>query len=156
MPRTCTVCLHPKRAEVDAALLAGTPYRVAASRYESSVGALQRHREHIAPALAIAKQAERVAAADSILDKVAGLEADARRIGAAAEADGDGRTALAAVRELTRIVELLARLRGELDARGSVTVQVAPRMLSREDMAHDPVLLRLESQLKQPGEHPGR
>jgi len=42
------------------------------------------------------------------------LTYEARRLKAKAEREGDLRTALAAVRELYRIVELMARLRGEL------------------------------------------
>ena len=41
------------------------------------------------------------------------LEVDARRIAAKAEKGQDLRTAIVATRELTRIVELLAKLRGE-------------------------------------------
>ena len=124
MARTCTVCLHPRRPEVDAALLAGEPLRTIADQFGRSKTALLRHREHVVPALALAKQAAEVADADSLLEKVRGLEADARRIAAAAEVAADLRTALAGVRELTRIVELLARLRGELGNEGSVTVNV--------------------------------
>ncbi len=126
--KTCRVCLHPKRSEVDAALLAGEPYRTVSDRFGPSKTALLRHREHVPAALAEARQAERVADADSLLDKVRGLEADARRIGAAAEKAGDARTALAAVRELIRIVDLLGRLRGELDGQGvTVKVKSGPR-----------------------------
>ncbi len=124
MPRTCTVCSHARRPEVDAALLAGEPYRSIAQRFAASPDAVLRHKAHVAPALAEAKRAERVACADSLLGKVAELEADARRLGRTAEKAGDARTALAAVRELTRIVELLGRLRGELDAKGAVNVNL--------------------------------
>lgn len=124
MPRTCTVCLHPKRSEVDAALLAGEPLRTIADQFGPSKTALLRHREHVAPALAVAKQAAAVADADSLLEKVRGLEVDARRIGKAAETAGDARIALGAVRELTRIIELLGRLRGELDSKGSIKMTV--------------------------------
>ncbi len=45
------------------------------------------------------------------------LTLEAKRLKAKAEREGDLRTALAAVRELCRIVELVARLRGELGER---------------------------------------
>jgi hypothetical protein len=42
---------------------------------------------------------------------------EARRLQAKAEADGDTRTAIAALRELTRLIELRARVAGELKDR---------------------------------------
>jgi hypothetical protein len=61
-----------------------------------------------------AKEAIEVTRGDDLLTKVDGLEEDAKRIAKAAERANDLRTALAGVRELTRIVELLAKLRGDL------------------------------------------
>ena len=59
------------------------------------------------------------------------METDARRIGAKAEKAKDLRAALMGVRELTRVIELLARLRGELESQPTViNVQVlAPVIL---------------------------
>jgi len=42
------------------------------------------------------------------------LKAEAKRIGKKAEAGGDLRTALAGIREMTRLVELMAKVSGEL------------------------------------------
>jgi hypothetical protein len=69
--------------------------------------------------------AEQVVQADSLLAKVTDLETDARRLGKAAEKAGDARTALAAVRELCRIVELLGRLRGELTTSATLAIVIA-------------------------------
>lgn len=54
-------------------------------------------------------------AGDNLLQKVRELETTANRIAAAAEAAGDLRTALTGLREIARIVELMARLTGRLD-----------------------------------------
>ena len=70
-----------------------------------------------------------MARADSLLDQLAELRGDARRIGGKAEGAGDLKTALAGVRELVRIVELTAKLVGELDERPTVNVLVAPEWL---------------------------
>jgi hypothetical protein len=61
-----------------------------------------------------ARSAADDAHAETLLDKVRALEAHAREIGQRAEQAGDLRIALGAVRELTRITELQARLAGEL------------------------------------------
>jgi len=46
MPRTCTICRHEKRREIDKALvLAAEPFRVIARHYAVSEDALQRHKK---------------------------------------------------------------------------------------------------------------
>ena len=53
MPRTCTVCRHGARAEVDRALVQGEPHRRIAKRWSLGEAAVQRHKAHIgAPVLA--------------------------------------------------------------------------------------------------------
>lgn len=44
MPRTCTICRHPERRDIDADLKAGMPYRAIAQRYSISKDAVSRHR----------------------------------------------------------------------------------------------------------------
>jgi len=111
MPRVCSVCRHPKRREIDEAAISAEPYRSIAKRFGTSPAALLRHKEaHLPASLVEAEAAKAVANADGLMGKIAALETEARRIGKKAEKAGDLRTALAGVRELTRIVELLARL----------------------------------------------
>ena len=131
MPRTCTVCGHAEREAIDRALLAGEPYRGIAQRFAASPDAVFRHRsDHLPAALPQAQEVAEVALADSLLDQLAELRADAPRIGRKAEGAGDLKTALAGVRELVRIVELTAKLVGELDERPQVNVLVAPEWLA--------------------------
>jgi excinuclease UvrABC nuclease subunit len=48
MPRTCTVCTHEKRLEVERALVRREPYRNIAERFSLSTAALSRHaKEHL-------------------------------------------------------------------------------------------------------------
>jgi len=114
---------------IDAALVAGERLRTIADQWSVSKTALIRHKEsHVPDALVKAKDAAEEADADSLLRKVRHLEAEARRIGKKAEQAGDLRTALSGVRELTRIVELLARVQGRLadGVRVGVTMQSGP------------------------------
>ena len=53
--------------------------------------------------------------AASLLEQLEGLTQEANRMKEQAEAEGDFRTALAAISLMCRIVELAAKLRGELD-----------------------------------------
>ncbi|HUB10251.1 MAG TPA: hypothetical protein VMB50_24820 [Myxococcales bacterium] len=98
--------------------------RTIADRFGPSKTALLRHRGHLPKTLAVAKQAEKVASADSLLDKVGALLEDAQRLCKKAEAAEDTRTALAGVREVGRVLELLGRLRGELASGANVTFLV--------------------------------
>jgi hypothetical protein len=130
MPRLCTVCSHPERGLIDDALLAGATYRHIAARFNVSTGALQRHREHIPFHLVKAQDAAEVAHADNLLEQVKSLQARALTILDKAEASGDLRTALSAIREARGNLELLAKLLGELQQEGTVNVLVAPEWLS--------------------------
>lgn len=127
MPRTCTVCQHPDRPAIDAALLAGEPFRHIAARTGTSTGALQRHKEeHLPIALVHAKEVEQVAQADDLLAQVRDLQRRTLRILDDAEKAGDRRTALAAIREARGNLELLGKLAGELQDGQTVNVVVSP------------------------------
>jgi hypothetical protein len=122
MPRTCTVCGSADRAYIDRALLAGEPLRNIAERVSLSVTSLFRHKSHLSETLKESHKAAEASRADSLVDQLKQLTEDARRIQKKAEAANDYRSALAAVRELTRLVELAARLTGELDDRPEMKV----------------------------------
>lgn len=57
MPRACSVCNHPKKREIDAALVSGDSYRNVAKRFGISATAAFRHQEHIGKALVKAEKA---------------------------------------------------------------------------------------------------
>lgn len=135
MPRVCTICMRTDREGIDTALVGGNAtLRDIARQHGVTKDALSRHRSHITEALAKATEAGEVAKADDLLARIRELEAQAKGIQAKAEKAGDLKTALAAVREQTRIIELLARLAGELESRTHVDVSVT--------VEHDPAELR--------------
>jgi len=110
MARTCTVCKNPRRPEIDAALLAGVAFRNIAKQFGLSTGTVFRHRRHVGQALAKAEKANEIARGNALVMQLNQLAQDARRIKTQAELIGDLRTALAGVRELTRLVEVAAEL----------------------------------------------
>ncbi len=110
MAQRCSLCRSPRRAEIDEALLAGTSCRDVAGRFGTSKSAVDRHRPHIPRALAWAAARAEDVRAESVLDKVRGLEADARRIARQAEAEGDTRAAMAGVKLLLDVVAKLGDL----------------------------------------------
>ncbi len=132
MARGCTVCLHPEREAIDACLVSGRPLREIAGQWGLSSSALHRHSQrHVSAALA-AVQAEREAkGAASLLDRVEGLITRTEGLLTAAEQDGKVSAALAAVRELRGLLELLGKASGELDTRPVtvVNLQASPEWL---------------------------
>jgi hypothetical protein len=122
VPRTCTICASCERANIDRALLAGEPLRNIAERVSLSVTSLFRHKSHLSETLKESHKAAEASRADSLVDQLKQLTEDARRIQQKAEAANDYRSALAAVRELTRLVELAARLTGALNDRPEMKV----------------------------------
>jgi len=126
MARPCSVCTHEQREAIDAALIAGESYREITGRWGVSRSALSRHlRQHLVALLAGRSEVE----ADNLLEQVADLQKQAQAIKDKAEAAGDLKTALQGIRELVRIVELLAKLRGELDERPQVNILLSPQWL---------------------------
>ena len=138
MPRTCTICSHPHRELIEQSLLEKVPLRTIADQCLVSKAALLRHRPHISPASTL-QHAERDATrALSLAEQIAQLQADAHRIGAAAEKDGDRRTALMAIRELVRIADLLARMQGAIKEPVGGTVKVEVVYIDKAVIAASP------------------
>ena len=120
-----SVCKHPNVSEINESLLRNEAYRGIAKRFAASESAIYRHQqEHLPAALVKANDAAEVVQADSLMGKIIQLEQEARRLGKKAEDAGDIRAAMVAVRELVRIVELLAKIQGELKEPGGTTVNV--------------------------------
>jgi transposase-like protein len=108
MPRTCTVCRHSERAQIDNALVSGTgTFRSLASRFGLSASSVRRHRrDHLPDTLVRAHAAKEIADAESLADQARALRARTLRLLAKAEADGDTENELAAIRELRALAEL--------------------------------------------------
>jgi len=131
MPQSCSICIHPDRAAIDAALVRGESLRDIAGQHALSKSALARHKlEHLPVHLVRAKEAATVADADSLLREVGALRAKAVHLLLAAERSGDLRTALAGVREARGCIELLARLLGELRDGPTVNVTISPAWIA--------------------------
>jgi hypothetical protein len=132
MPRKCTICQHPQRADIDAALVNGDMFRVLSRRFSCSEDALRRHKaEHVPAHLAQAQDAQDVAQADTLLAQVRTLQRRALDILDKAENAGDLKAATSAIREARECLALLAKLMGELDESPRVNVLVlSPEWLS--------------------------
>lgn len=132
MTRTCTICRHDQRNRIDWELVTRTPYRAIASQYGVSKPALQRHAKvHIPQKLALAEKAERAAEADKLLWDLRRLQQHTLKILLDAEKPGEGEEdkrdpvlLLKAVAEARRNIELMSKLRGELDESPRINVSL--------------------------------
>ena len=144
MPRVCTICTHPEREAINAALVDSIAYRTIADRYGLSHQALMRHKaEHLPSIMVKSEEAKEVARADDLIGHLKEITARTDRlyqiadgiIGKAASSE-DWRTALMAVREASNAnkearanLELLGELLGELNRNPTVNILVAPEFV---------------------------
>jgi len=112
----CSICIHPQREEIDESLLlSAKPLRTIADQFRVSKTALLRHKaDHIPTDLVKARQADEICRAESLFDKLVSLKSDAERITKKAEINDDLKTALSGIREQSRIVEILAKMQGQI------------------------------------------
>ena len=80
MPRTCTICRHDQRADIDKTLVTRTPFRDIARQHSVSKDALLRHHDdHLPASLVRAQRAREATQADELLAQVCDLRDRAER-----------------------------------------------------------------------------
>jgi hypothetical protein len=122
MSRKCSICNHDRRQEIEHALFRGDSHRVVAQQFTVPRGAVARHIKHISTALTQARKLTEIGAGKSIFLQLRELNLQIEQLKARADRTGDYRAALAALREKTRLVELEARLTGELNEKPEVKI----------------------------------
>lgn len=122
--KTCTVCQHPQLNAITGELVARVPLRTIERKYGLSKSALDRHVQHAAAAVKLVNSAEAIA--EPVKNEMRKLNARALRILQQAEDAKDHATALTAIRECRRNLELIAKLTGELDPRAAGEIPGAP------------------------------
>ena len=123
MPRTCSICSHEHRDAMEDAFIAGQAKRRIASRYGVTERAVRYHmREHLPALLALARDAERAARADTLLDRMEALQSQTLAI---LDAPEDQRTALAAIAQARRNLELIAEIAKELDRTPTINLELS-------------------------------
>jgi hypothetical protein len=122
VPRTCSICSHEHRDAMEDAFIVGQAKRRIASQHGVSERAVRYHmREHLPALLALARDAERAARADSLLDRMEALQSQTLAI---LDAPEDQRTALAAIAQARRNLELIGEVTRELDRAGTINLEL--------------------------------
>jgi hypothetical protein len=130
MPRSCTICDSDHRQEIDRDLVHGRGLRTIAHTYGVGEYSVRRHRrEHLHEVLAKGYTAEEATRADELLLDVRRLQEKTVSTLLKAEAAGEYAVLLRAVREARENIELLARLRGELDTRPVINLVLSSEWL---------------------------
>jgi hypothetical protein len=125
--RVCTICSHAQRYEIEELLATRqSTYRGIARKYGVSEDAVSRHVKagHVSHLLALAADAERAARADSLLDRIEALQCRTLAILEAVEGTDEHGTALAAIREARRNLELVGEVSRELDRAGTINLEL--------------------------------
>ena len=123
MPRACSICSHEHRDAMEDAFIAGQAKRRIASRHGVSERAVRYHmREHLPALLALARDAERAARADTLLDRMEALQSQTLAI---LDAPEDQRTALAAIAQARRNLELIGEIAKELDRTPTINLELS-------------------------------
>ena len=131
MPRTCTICTHKQRPDIDQALVERRPFRTIADRFAVSKTALIRHHDdHLPASLLKAHAAREAAGADALLAQVVDLRDKALAILEKAEAANELQPAIAAIREARACVELLGKLAGQLKDAPTINLVLSAEWLN--------------------------
>lgn len=136
--RKCTVCTHLNVEEINKAIIEGESIRDIAKQFSKkfynsplSSSSIERHkRNHLPTLLVKAEEVRKESCAEDLFAEIRRLRSKAESIALMAEEEGDYRTALSGIRELIRIIELMAKLRGELQEQASINIIMNPQWIS--------------------------
>src|SRR5215469_8095870 len=120
---------------MDKLLLRGEQLKAVARRYSVSEDALGRHKKHmqlvIAKAAAVVEQKD-LAYGSALLEEIGRIKADAERLQLESERRRDVRGALRAIHERLAVVELEAKLSGQIET-GQKNVTINLQTVSPEE-----------------------
>jgi hypothetical protein len=135
LARSCSICTHHRRDSMDRLLLRGEQLKAVARRFSVSEDALGRHKKHqqlvMAKAAAVVEQKD-VAYGSSLLAEIGRIRADAERLQLESERRQDLRGALRAIHERLAVVELEAKLSGQIET-GTKNVTVNVQAITPEE-----------------------
>ncbi len=120
MGRKCSICVHPKRADIEADLLSSVPFRAIAAKYSVGRAPVQRHfdNSHIAQETAKAKEWRRIALSKDLFEKIEYYEHEALKILFEAKEPQEGKpllaVALSAIGRAAALLEIRAKLGGQI------------------------------------------
>ena len=133
MARTCTVCSHPEKEEIDRLLVRGDSIAGIARDFAVSEDALKRHFDnHVPKTLAASPSAKEITDADKLLSEIEEVKNRALRLLDKAENAQDTRVygpPSHYLKEFREYVRLMAELSGKLAAQPQITIINHPQWI---------------------------
>ena len=133
MARTCTVCSHPEKEEIDRLLVRGDSIAGIARDFAVSEDALKRHFDnHVPKTLAASPSAKEITDADKLLSEIEEVKNRALRLLDKAENAQDTRVygpPSLYLKEFREYVRLMAELSGKLAAQPQITIINHPQWI---------------------------
>jgi len=164
MPQTCTICRHPRRREIDKAIVCGQPQRHIAGRFRASASAIKRHKlsghagikraiEGVKEArkATVQRQADELAeviTSDSLVTQLRKLISEAQGIAKEARRTRNLSVAMSGIDKQSRVLELIAKLTGQLDESARVNALVQEREQREAGQATDLARLTVEERIQ--------
>jgi hypothetical protein len=133
LPRVCTICRHESRYDIDALLVdRSMSYRAIAQHYGVSKDAIGRHVSsgHISELLALARDAETHARADSLLDRLEALQYRTEAALTKAEESENHFATFRGISEMRRNLELIGEVTKELNRSPTLNLHLNPQYIA--------------------------
>ena len=124
MARTCTICSHPERLEIDRRARIEKDIAKIAKEFSLSYPALYRHlaaNHHIRDVTAIPTSAE-IATSEDIYKEIEKWHDEAKDLQKTAKNNGDIKTALLGLDKALRCLELMAKIHGQIPTGPQITI----------------------------------
>jgi hypothetical protein len=125
--RVCTICSHEQRFAIEELLATRqSTYRAIARTYGVSEDAVSRHvsSRHVSQLISLAADAERAARADTLLDRIEGLQRRIEEFLTRIEHTDNYSATLGAFREMRSNLELIGEVTKELDRAGTINWEI--------------------------------
>jgi len=127
MARHCNLCDHPSLNSINTRLINGVPDTTIAKEFGISRDSVRRHRESHLPQLMVrGDKIREISNADVLLARSEQLYNKAWELLQTAEKSGDIKTAMSGIGQASRVIELLARLLGEIKDVKTANVMAHP------------------------------
>ena len=123
---TCTVCQHPNRKEIDTAIVKGEAKRAIAKRFDVGHSSVHRHALHLPKQLARSAQAKEAVYVGSVFNRLESIYRETADDREHLRQEGNHELALRYTVELRKMLELHARITGELKESGIQATLTGP------------------------------
>ena len=145
---SCTICNHPQRQAIDQALIAGSATLTTLSQEHGlSTSALHRHKAHLQANVTRAKDRLRENLRQGCLFWLSQALEMTMQTAQAAQADGNAKIVLQAVRQGTRLINIILKQDLPLDDRVIYQILASPQWATQTSLLpHDPKIMSMSRQ----------